>query len=332
MREFNHKAQTPLIGIDIGYDFFRYGWQIGANDELSKMPEPLLKPIKAGFETAQLKKMSKLHSLDYFDKKLLNIRARAYRKGIEVTISKDDLICAYEQTDKKCPVLRKELTFSTNEPTDLSVDRVDNMRGYLPDNIIILSAKVNEAKGSITLAELMVYCSNYSSGWFDYEKYPAFRALKPLAWMMLHHNMVPFMSDELIDRTSLEVITEIDRAFKFISMPFLMLLYHSCCLCSHKKVVAHLKKSATMRRYIDNKLFTDKDIKVLRKQVDKIFKPGISSIKMLPRETGELLNNQTARPIIERLIDALQDDLRDSAESRVSVIKDFILAKNFRQR
>lgn len=330
MRELNPQAQAPIIGIDIGYDFFRYGWQIEISDELRKLPESLLEPIKAGFETARIKRINKLQSLDYFDKKLLNIRARAYRKGIEVTITKDDLIHAYERTDKRCPVLKKELTLSTNEQTDLSVDRVDNMKGYVSDNIIILSAQVNEAKGSITLAELMVYCLSYSYDWFDYEKYPAFRALRPIDWLMLHKNLVPYMSDELIGRTSLEVITEIDPAFKFISMPFSILLYHACCLCSHKKVIAHLKKSATVKRYIENKLLTDKDIKVLRKQVDKIFQPGISSTQTIPQETVQLMKNQRAIPIFEKLISALQDDLLDSAESRIAVTKDFILAEDFK--
>lgn len=331
MREIDPEAQTPLIGIDIGYDFFRYGWQIDSNDELNKLARSLLEPIEAGYKTAQMKGIRHLHSLDYFDKKMLNIRTRAYRKGIEVSVVKDDLIREYERVNKKCPVLKQELTLSTGEPSDLSVDRVDNTKGYIPNNIIILSAKVNGAKGSISLAELMVYCSNLSYELFDYEKNPDFKALTPKEWLMLHHNLVPFMTDELIDRTSFEVITEIDPAFKFISLPLMVFLYYSCTLYSYKKVLANLKKSITMKRYIDNKLFTEKDIKILRKQVVKIYKPGISSLQTISAETGQLLSNLQARPVIEKLIDAVQNELLDSAENRVAVIKDFILAKQFRQ-
>ncbi len=47
-----------------------------------------------------------------------------------------------------------ELTFSESLLTDWSVDRVDNTRGYEPDNIVVVSSQVNRAKSNLDLEQM----------------------------------------------------------------------------------------------------------------------------------------------------------------------------------
>lgn len=56
-----------------------------------------------------------------------------------------------------CPILGIKLTFNTGQANDnsYSMDRIDNTRGYIADNVQIISYKANRFKSSATLDELI---------------------------------------------------------------------------------------------------------------------------------------------------------------------------------
>ena len=75
-----------------------------------------------------------------------------------VTLTPEELLELIPK-DLKCPVFGTKFTYGT-QPTSLdkqkgmSVDRIDNSKGYHKDNVVVVSFKANTMKSSATLKEL----------------------------------------------------------------------------------------------------------------------------------------------------------------------------------
>lgn len=85
---------------------------------------------------------------------LSGARQRAKKKGIEFSITHEDITIP-----EVCPVLGIELRptreryagFRDNSP---SLDRIDNSKGYVPGNVMVISMRANSIKRDATLEEL----------------------------------------------------------------------------------------------------------------------------------------------------------------------------------
>jgi hypothetical protein len=74
-------------------------------------------------------------------------RTRSRQNGTEFTIVKEDIIIP-----KTCPILDIELTKGDGYlPNAMSLDRIDNTKGYIPTNVRVISRKANLMKSSLTL-------------------------------------------------------------------------------------------------------------------------------------------------------------------------------------
>lgn len=78
-------------------------------------------------------------------------KSRAKKKGLSFTIKIEDIAIP-----EYCPVFGLKLEqnpklFGDNSP---SLDRIDNLRGYEPDNIQVISFKANAAKKNLTVSEI----------------------------------------------------------------------------------------------------------------------------------------------------------------------------------
>lgn len=82
-----------------------------------------------------------------------NIRHSAKRRKIYFNLSEDDIKKAFTTI---CPVFNIPLQFNTKEKKDnsFSVDRIDNDKGYISGNIIIISWKANRLKYTSSLEDL----------------------------------------------------------------------------------------------------------------------------------------------------------------------------------
>ena len=83
---------------------------------------------------------------------LQNCKWRAKRLNIEFDLRKEDIIIP-----ARCPVFDIELElFNSHKDRDktASVDRIDNTKGYLKNNIKIISWRANKLKGDASLFEL----------------------------------------------------------------------------------------------------------------------------------------------------------------------------------
>jgi len=83
---------------------------------------------------------------------LARIRSNAKKTGIEVTITEADL-----SVPEYCPVLGIKLDRHATRKTRSnapSVDRIDNNKGYVPGNVVVVSLKANRIKNNATVDEL----------------------------------------------------------------------------------------------------------------------------------------------------------------------------------
>lgn len=85
---------------------------------------------------------------------LVKARHRAKQKGISFDLREEDVVIP-----ERCPVLGVELFISSgrgggpkyNSP---SLDRIDPDRGYVRDNVRVVSARANTLKSNATLTEM----------------------------------------------------------------------------------------------------------------------------------------------------------------------------------
>ena len=74
-------------------------------------------------------------------------RTRSRKNGIEFTITKEDIIIP-----EVCPILGMPLTKGDGYlPNAMSLDRVDNNKGYIPGNVRVISRQANMLKSSLTI-------------------------------------------------------------------------------------------------------------------------------------------------------------------------------------
>lgn len=74
-------------------------------------------------------------------------RTRARQNGAEFTIVKEDIIIP-----EICPILGFSLTKGNGYlPNAMSLDRVNNNKGYIPGNVRVISRQANLLKSSLTL-------------------------------------------------------------------------------------------------------------------------------------------------------------------------------------
>jgi hypothetical protein len=78
-------------------------------------------------------------------------KARAVRKGLDFDISVEDIT-----VPEFCPVFGVKLLASEQRAGDFSpsLDRMDNTKGYVKGNIVVISNKANRLKGDASVQDL----------------------------------------------------------------------------------------------------------------------------------------------------------------------------------
>jgi len=86
-------------------------------------------------------------------------RSRSRQKGTEFTIVKEDIFIP-----EICPILGLELVKGDGYlPNSMSLDRIDNTKGYIPGNVRVISRKANLMKSDLTielLEKIIKYIKN----------------------------------------------------------------------------------------------------------------------------------------------------------------------------
>jgi len=86
---------------------------------------------------------------------LRSARQRAKQKGMECTITQNDI-----HIPELCPVFKVPLVKRTEYAP--SLDRIDNTKGYIPENIVVVSRKANIMKNNGSVEDLRMLVEYYS--------------------------------------------------------------------------------------------------------------------------------------------------------------------------
>jgi len=80
--------------------------------------------------------------------------------GIMVNVNPEDIVIV-----DRCPYFNTKLIYKKNPKSlfdkyHISVDRIDNSKGYVKGNVMIVSRLANAMKSSSTINELRTFCTN----------------------------------------------------------------------------------------------------------------------------------------------------------------------------
>jgi hypothetical protein len=77
-------------------------------------------------------------------------KRRAKEKNMEFTLTKEIIKSKFPK-DNRCPITKKLFLFGIkNKHFNPTIDRINNLKGYTPENIMIVSYRVNSIKRDIT--------------------------------------------------------------------------------------------------------------------------------------------------------------------------------------
>lgn len=90
-----------------------------------------------------------------------NSKYMAKRRGIYFNLEYTDF-----ELPEFCPILGIKLEYGSgndgNSPNHATLDRIDNTKGYIPGNVMIISRLANSMKNSATFEQLQSFIDNYS--------------------------------------------------------------------------------------------------------------------------------------------------------------------------
>lgn len=108
-------------------------------------------------------KLSKINAFNnnFLERKLLGIKSRLKHKGTktEFSIKSTDL-----EKPTYCPLLGIKLDYEIGKGRKnwnaVSIDRIDNNKGYIPGNVWVISKLANTMKNCASISELITFSEN----------------------------------------------------------------------------------------------------------------------------------------------------------------------------
>jgi hypothetical protein len=133
--------------------------------------------LLSGYEEASSRRGTRALMHDRFVRKWIQLRVNAWlrHRVVDETVTSEFLRTIDVQD---CPITGLTLTHGTGQPTDWSVDRLNNEGAYAPGNLVVMSSLANKAKGRKTFAEVWACRSGDAS------------ALTPSQWSKMAALMV----------------------------------------------------------------------------------------------------------------------------------------------
>ena len=100
----------------------------------------------------------------FLSHKLGMLRKRLKSKNLCIkthcTLTRQELLKAIPK-DLCCPVFHKPFVFKERSKWNMSIDRINNSKGYHKDNIVVVSDLVNTIKSSATINEMYMVANFY---------------------------------------------------------------------------------------------------------------------------------------------------------------------------
>lgn len=93
--------------------------------------------------------------------RFLGARDRANKHKLDFNITKEDLIDLWNIQNELCAISKIKMThiiFSGRVPTNVSIDRINPLKGYTKGNVQLVCMAVNQMKNDLTMDELLFFC------------------------------------------------------------------------------------------------------------------------------------------------------------------------------
>lgn len=110
------------------------------------------------------KQTRKWRNRSFVNRQISNMKNRSRIIGVEYGLAKED----FPTMPLKCPVFDIDLDYAYTKRSEnkASIDRIDNDKGYVPDNVMIMSWRANRLKNSASLKELWMF-STFWKKWIE---------------------------------------------------------------------------------------------------------------------------------------------------------------------
>jgi hypothetical protein len=173
---------------DLGWDYALFGINV---------PPEANKAFCDGYRAFGTEKNKTARVPDRYVRKWLQIRFGALRRGKHFSSDvTPEYIEQITPASGRCPVTDLHFTYSKDAPTDWSVDRANNARGYVRGNILIISRAANAAKGDRSLEEIRSLASGVGPS----------EGLTPVEWQRLGQLVEPAFGDGAEDVSPIPIL------------------------------------------------------------------------------------------------------------------------------
>ena len=92
-------------------------------------------------------------------RRLADSKTNAKKKGIEHDIDHAYIRHLLLQSGGRCPITQSKFVFESKHPNNISLDRVDSSKGYIKDNVWLITTWANRAKSDLSLDDFKKNCN-----------------------------------------------------------------------------------------------------------------------------------------------------------------------------
>lgn len=92
-------------------------------------------------------------------RRLADSKTNAKKKGIEHDIDHAYIRHLLRVCGGRCPVTQSKFVFESKHPNNFSLDRIDNSKGYIKDNVWLITTWANRAKSDLSLDDFKKNCN-----------------------------------------------------------------------------------------------------------------------------------------------------------------------------
>ncbi|MGK2864676.1 MAG: hypothetical protein ACSLE0_22290 [Chitinophagaceae bacterium] len=119
---------------------------------------------RANCRQCENKRRKKSYDNNPVTRMMMNVKARCRATNLEFNLDYDDIIIP-----KICPILEVpfELGTKTNYAFSPTVDRIDSNKGYVKDNIKVISMLANKMKNNATKEQCLKFAKNITKYYDD---------------------------------------------------------------------------------------------------------------------------------------------------------------------
>jgi hypothetical protein len=140
------------VAFDLGWDAYAGGLGLSGWRKYYKS-------VQKGWVAAQAKKVARSNDVNRYVRKVLKLRLGAWLRNRQFNLSVDENFLRAIDVEY-CPVTLEKLTHGTTQPTDWSVDRINNRGGYSVSNLAIMSSRANVAKATYSYNRIHGFAHN----------------------------------------------------------------------------------------------------------------------------------------------------------------------------